>query len=286
MWGFAVAWFGIFAKYALDVYGKRDFRQMWGAVALSLAPLVAALLWNTDEMTVVTRNFLLGVFGAASGGALLIWIGYLITGQKEASNLVKLVPPLVRHELQLKPNAVLFLLMNEEGKVVDNEWRVPSFRVRNLGNTGIQDAKISWSIDLAAVPDAVRSSPRFAGYKLDWSPRQLTVSGGKRKINPFVFVTAASQSYPISFISSGTEGSEAFIPLNVFSLLALYAAATIPEDTGGSMPPVSLSVIISWNLPSPGEQKFAVAARVVNGKPAAVEDPELIMFVTFDVAAY
>jgi hypothetical protein len=286
LWTLGVAWFSVFAKHAIDLYGKRDHQQMWGAIALSLMPLMAMLLWNADEMIVPTRNVVLGLFGAAFGSALLIWAGYLIAGQKQASGSVKLVPPLGRHELQLKPNAVLFLLMNEEGKVVDNEWRVPLFRVRNLTSASIQDAKINWSIDLSAVHEGARKSPRFAGYTFGWSAPQLVVSGGKRTIAPFVFVLAQSQSYPVAFISSGTEGAEAFIPLNVFNMLALYAASTMPDDTGASIAPISLTVTVSWNLPSPGEQRFSVAARVVNGKPATVQDPEMILFVSFDATSH
>jgi len=257
---------------------------MWGAIALSFAAIILVLLWNAEEMSLQTRDWLLGTIGAVVGCATLIYVGRLATTQGFAANMIQIIPPLVRHEIQLKPNALLFLLMNEEGKVVDDQWRVPLFKVRNLTDFAIQDARVSWTVDLAAVDEAVRNSPRFAGYSIASASPRLTFAGGKRKEAPYQVELQQTQPYQLPFISREAEGTEAPFPIAVFQSLAFYAAATIGDETGATLPPISVAVSVSWNLPQRGEQKFALTARVVNGKPPSVSDPELILFITFEVA--
>jgi hypothetical protein len=58
----------------------------------------------------------------------------------------------------------------------------------------------------------------------------------------------------------------------------------MPDTYGARINPFTFSVTVSWNLPSPGSQKFLVKANIVNAKPPNAAEPKLDAFISFEVA--
>jgi hypothetical protein len=76
----AIAVFSLFAKRAFDMRKEKKFREFWGYLALSMVPLCAiSLYWAAyGDSFDMGRNVILGMIGAISGAALLIWLGYVV----------------------------------------------------------------------------------------------------------------------------------------------------------------------------------------------------------------
>jgi hypothetical protein len=73
-----IAVFGLLGKHALDMKGKKNYREMWGAFSLSVMPAVLFLLWAASgESSMVARNLILMPAGAIFGACALAWAGYV-----------------------------------------------------------------------------------------------------------------------------------------------------------------------------------------------------------------
>jgi hypothetical protein len=73
-----IAVFGLLGKHALDMKGKKNYREMWGAFSLSVLPAVLFLLWvASGESSVVARNLVLMPAGAILGACAFAWVGYV-----------------------------------------------------------------------------------------------------------------------------------------------------------------------------------------------------------------
>jgi hypothetical protein len=76
----AIAVFSLLAKHAFDMRKEKKFREFWGYLALSMVPLCVICLYWADygDSSDMGRNVILGIIGALSGAALLIWLGYVV----------------------------------------------------------------------------------------------------------------------------------------------------------------------------------------------------------------
>jgi hypothetical protein len=75
----SIAVFGLLGKHALDMKGKKNYREMWGAFSLSMLPAVLFLLWAASgESSMAARNLILIPAGAIiGGGCAFAWAGYV-----------------------------------------------------------------------------------------------------------------------------------------------------------------------------------------------------------------
>jgi hypothetical protein len=74
----SIAVFGLLGKHALDMKGKKNYREMWGAFSLSLLPAALFLLWAASgEPSMVARNWILMPAGAIIGACAFAWAGYV-----------------------------------------------------------------------------------------------------------------------------------------------------------------------------------------------------------------
>jgi hypothetical protein len=73
-----IAVFGLLGRHAVEMKGKKNYREMWGAFSLSVLPAVLFLLWaGSGESSVVARNLILMPAGAILGACALAWAGYV-----------------------------------------------------------------------------------------------------------------------------------------------------------------------------------------------------------------
>jgi hypothetical protein len=76
--GGALALFSLLGKHALDMKKEKNYREMWGSLALSLLPAAVFWLWAVSgESAAVTRNLFLIPVGAIIGGCAFAWAGYV-----------------------------------------------------------------------------------------------------------------------------------------------------------------------------------------------------------------
>jgi len=74
----SIAVFGLLGKYALDMKGKENYRQMWGALSLSVLPLALFLLWaDSGESSMIARNMVLIPAGPIIGACVFVYTGYV-----------------------------------------------------------------------------------------------------------------------------------------------------------------------------------------------------------------
>jgi hypothetical protein len=198
---------------------------------------------------------------------------------------IALIPPSSRHEIIWNPKNILMLFSGPEGKVSTSISSTPIFAVKTVNNTYVQDATVKWQIEIAGIAKLVAESKNLSEYQIDISNNGIAISGKPNNLGSFTYRDqdlASSYEVPISFITNA--GTNAYIPSNVYNNAALYVLALMPDTAGARIDPFTFSVTVSWNLPSPGSQKFLVKATIVNAKPPNVADPKLDAFMSFEVA--
>jgi hypothetical protein len=73
-----MAVFALLGRHALDMKGKGNYRQTWGALSLSVAPLALFLLWvESGESSMIARNMVLIPSGAIFGALVFAYAGYV-----------------------------------------------------------------------------------------------------------------------------------------------------------------------------------------------------------------
>lgn len=106
---FSIAWFGVLLRQAFEMEKECRIRRMWGVIAWSLIPFgISALVWvYQGEVSVVGRNILLGVLGAAIGASVMIWLGYIFAPVVAPSvpAATNPAPPPSRPSVEEKPAA-------------------------------------------------------------------------------------------------------------------------------------------------------------------------------------
>jgi hypothetical protein len=74
----SIAVFGLLGMHALDMKGEKNYREMWGALSLSVLPTVLFLLWAASgESSMAARNLILMPAGAIIGACAFAWAGYV-----------------------------------------------------------------------------------------------------------------------------------------------------------------------------------------------------------------
>jgi len=74
----AIAVFGLLGRHALEMRAKHNYREMWGAVTLSLLPsAIFLLIVASGEPSMLTRNLLLVPAGALIGACVFVYAGYV-----------------------------------------------------------------------------------------------------------------------------------------------------------------------------------------------------------------
>lgn len=82
---FCLAVFGLLARHALEMRGKKNYREMWGSLSLSLLPGAVFCLWvASGESSMVTRNIYLIPIGALLGACAFAWAGYVFHDMRAA----------------------------------------------------------------------------------------------------------------------------------------------------------------------------------------------------------
>jgi len=198
---------------------------------------------------------------------------------------IGLIPPASRHEIIWNPKNNLMLFAGPEGKVSTSTSWTPVFVVKTLNNTYVQDATVKWQIEMAGISKLVEESKNLSEFHIDTSNNGISIRGNPNNLGSFTYRDqdlASSQDVPISFITNA--GANAFIPSNVYNNAAFYVLALMPDAAGARIDPFTFSVTVSWNLPTPGSQKFLVKTTIVNAKPPNVIDPRLDAFMSFEVA--
>jgi hypothetical protein len=73
----AIAVFGLFGRYALDLRKEQKYRQMWGAVFIAVLPVEAVLLLLApfDQSAMILKLIALAICGAILGAAASLWAG-------------------------------------------------------------------------------------------------------------------------------------------------------------------------------------------------------------------
>jgi len=195
---------------------------------------------------------------------------------------ITLIAPEQRHEVIWNPKKQLFIIYGPEGETREDRWNTPIFRVKNLSNTAVQDATVTWQIEITGIEKLVKSSARLSSFTFDFTGKdRVTISGNSLPTFTYNDIRA-SQGVPVTFITSG--GSDAFIPANVFTNLLMYILALMPDQPGARIDPFTFSVTVSWNIPKPAVQKFLVKTTIVNAKPPNVTEPEIDALLSFEVA--
>lgn len=198
-----------------------------------------------------------------------------------------LVPPEKRHEIVWNPRKQYAVLCAPEGQISDSFWSSPIFYLKNLTDTPAQDVTVTWQTEISGVEQLVKSSARLSHYNFGFSKDGLTISGGPTQLIPFTYRSsdiASSQDIQIPFVTNAGNGSQAFIPMNVYATALLYTIALMPDTSGARINPFNFSVTVTWNLPSPGTQRFLIKATIVNAKPPDVSEPEVDALMSFEVA--
>jgi hypothetical protein len=206
-------------------------------------------------------------------------------GTPSATPDLALIPPDSHHEIRWNPRASYMILAAPEGEIKDNRGTTPIFIVKTVNNTPVQDATIRWQTEISGILKLVKESKNLSDYKIDATGGNLTISGGPTPLIPFTYRDsdiASSQDISVPFITNA--GANAFIPSNIFSSAMLYTLALMPDTPGARLNPFTFSVTVSWNLPTPGSQKFLVKATIVNAKPPNIDEPKLDAFMSFEVA--
>jgi hypothetical protein len=205
---------------------------------------------------------------------------------KPAQPEIALIPPDTRHEVIWNPKKQgLMIFSGPEGKVSNNSSWTPVFRVKTVNNTYVQDASIRWQIELTGIASLLKESKNLEGYTIDTSHGGVTIMGGPDHLMPFTYRDqdlSSSQSIPIPNITNA--GAEAFIPNNVYNNAAFYILALLPDKPSARLDPFTFSATVSWNIPTPGSQKFLVKISIVNAKPPNVDEPKLDALISFEVA--
>lgn len=94
--GIAIAVFGLLARHSLEMRGKKNYREMWGAAFLSFVPAgIFCAIWAwTGEPDVAARNIVLIPIGAILGACASAWAGYYIHDTTDRSKLTPNGPPI------------------------------------------------------------------------------------------------------------------------------------------------------------------------------------------------
>jgi hypothetical protein len=198
---------------------------------------------------------------------------------------ITLIPPNARHEIIWNPNKNYMPFSGPEGTVNTNVSYTPIFTVKTQNNTSVQDATVRWQTEITGLAKLVKESPNLSAYTIDTTDNNITLMGGPQSLLPFTYRSqdiASSEIVSIPFITNA--GANAFIPTNVYNNAALYILALMPDTYGARINPFTFSVTVSWNLPSPGSQKFLVKANIVNAKPPNVSEPKMNALISFEVA--
>jgi hypothetical protein len=196
---------------------------------------------------------------------------------------VELVPPKTRHEIIWEPAKQTGFLMDEEGKVKqDDPGRRPNFYLRALGDAPIQDATVEWKIDVANVLDVVEASQRLSALPLKIDNDNVIVDSpsGKRG---YLYKPRRTATYKIDFISPNPPGAEAAIPIPVFESAILYIAALLPDGLGEELGPIPFLMTVTWTYPSVGKQSFRVNVTAKNIKPKNASAPLIDAVLHFSV---
>ena len=75
----SAAVFGLLARHALEMRTKKNYREMWGSLTLSLMPAALFCLWVgcTEYLDMLARNLFLVPAGALLGASAFAWAGYV-----------------------------------------------------------------------------------------------------------------------------------------------------------------------------------------------------------------
>jgi len=204
------------------------------------------------------------------------------SGSAPAQPEITLIAPEHRHEVIWNPKKQLAIIYGPEGQTLDDRWVTPIFRVRNLSSTAVQDATVTWQIEITGIEKLVKSSARLSKFTFDFTSKDRVTIGGN-SLPTFTYNDLkASYGIPVTFITA--NGSDAFIPGNVFQNLLLYILALMPDQPGARIDPFTFSVTVSWNIPRPATQKFLVKTTIVNAKPPNISEPEIDALLTFEIA--
>jgi hypothetical protein len=128
---------------------------------------------------------------------------------------IALIAPEKRHEIIWDPTKQLAIVYGPEGQTRHDFWKTPIFHVKTLSGPPVQDATVTWQIEITAIEQLVKSSSRLSKFNFDFGNKdRVTISGGG--LPSFIYNDVrASQGIPITFITA--NGAEAFIPSNVFA---------------------------------------------------------------------
>jgi hypothetical protein len=195
---------------------------------------------------------------------------------------VLMTPPSERHEIRWDSKRSNGFLVAPEGQISDQFWKVPIFKLR-AGKTAISDANIKWQSNISGIENLLKDAPHLSATKFNFdNDGRLTIQASGQFPIPHAYNIAQSYTLPVPFITSA--GNDAFIPLDVYLNVALYALAVVPASgTGSKIERFPMTATVSWNLPQAGSQKFSVTAIIENAKPPNLESPDLDVLVSFKV---
>jgi hypothetical protein len=199
---------------------------------------------------------------------------------KGAPDIV-LIAPQKDHEVVWDPSKNHGILFAPIGEITEGQFNSPVFTLQNLNIDPVQDATMKWQISVSSIESFVKSSPRLANYKIDFSDGRLMISGGAGA--PFMYRSIdlkLSEEVAIPYVTHA--GNKAFIPTNVFAVAGLYAVALLPNTPGAKVETL-FEASLSWNIPMPGAQRFLVRCLIANAKLVGDAAPEIDARVSFAV---
>jgi hypothetical protein len=138
-----LALFGLLAKHALDMKGKKNYREMFGSLTLSLLPATLFWLWEVSaEDSMATRTLLVIPAGALIGAFAFAWAAYVLHDMRKTSRVTEsfTVPAETERLVSQAQFAIVAELEKFLGSKDENDLRVafdlPAILQKNI-NTQI-----------------------------------------------------------------------------------------------------------------------------------------------------
>jgi hypothetical protein len=177
------------------------------------------------------------------------------------------------------PHQNLLNVRGENDQISPENWKVPTFTIRNKTPVNAQDVRIKWSAPKYVPTTLANNAPIFSGRQIEFSNNSFLL--GAPNTSPGKNPIAFSGTMEKPFI---TRSSETFIPIDVWNTAAVYFLATLPAEAASKSEPYYFNLEITWSIPENSKPvRFRVKAVASNTKPSGVDIPFFSATVEFSV---
>jgi len=190
--------------------------------------------------------------------------------------------PSERYDFTWEPSHDMRLAIRKNGETNTDFTQNPAFILKKLNSVIAYDVTVTWKSEISGVANLVKASPRLAKQKFDLTDEKLVLYAASGvPVANFIYYLAPTPTQNIAIVA---KDAEAYLPIQIWPLAALYLIDKMPDKVAETTEPFVFHVTVAWKVPEEGAKlEFRVRMTATNTKPSGVTSPEVAAVLNFSV---